>query len=334
MRFRLGIARDAQDANGNPNFGVAALETLSRNPDLTWEWLPGLVPEITPDIAAQYDGVYLQTSRTPATAVARSDCRLKIVARHGVGFDSVDVPAMTAKGVVVTNTPFAIRRPVAVAALTLIFALGGRLFAKDRITRANDWRARNDLMGVGLATRTLGIVGAGGIGAELIPLARPFFSRVVAADPFVDAARISALGAEKIELDSLMAVADFIVIVCPLNADTLKLIDARRLGLMKPTAFLVNVGRGPIVDEAALIDVLRAGRIAGAGLDVFEQEPTAPDNPLLSMESVIVTPHALCWTDECFHEIAVSGLNSVVDVSLGLRPQHVVNPEVYNTAKS
>ena len=130
------------------------------------------------------------------------------------------------------------------------------------------------------------------------------------------------------------AVADFIVIVCPLNADTLKLIDARRLGLMKPTAFLVNVGRGPIVDEAALIDVLRAGRIAGAGLDVFEQEPTAPDNPLLSMESVIVTPHALCWTDECFHEIAVSGLNSVVDVSLGLRPQHVVNPEVYNTAKS
>ena len=168
----------------------------------------------------------------------------------------------------------------------------------------------------------------------MIPLARPFFSRVVAADPFVDAARISALGAEKIELDSLMAVADFIVIVCPLNADTLKLIDARRLGLMKPTAFLVNVGRGPIVDEAALIDVLRAGRIAGAGLDVFEQEPTAPDNPLLSMESVIVTPHALCWTDECFHEIAVSGLNSVVDVSLGLRPQHVVNPEVYNTAKS
>lgn len=334
MPFRLGIARDAQDANGNPNFGVAALETLSRNPDLTWEWLPGPVPEITPDIAAQYDGVYLQTSRTPGTAVARSDCRLKIVARHGVGFDSVDVPAMTAKGIVVTNTPFAIRRPVAVAALTLIFALGGRLFAKDRITRANDWRARNDLMGVGLATRTLGIVGAGGIGAELIPLARPFFSRVVAADPFVDAARISALGAEKIELDSLMAVADFIVIVCPLNADTLKLIDARRLALMKPTAFLVNVGRGPIVDEAALIDVLRAGRIAGAGLDVFEQEPTAPDNPLLSMESVIVTPHALCWTDECFHEIAVSGLNSVVDVSLGLRPQHVVNPEVYNTAKS
>jgi D-3-phosphoglycerate dehydrogenase len=266
--------------------------------------------------------------------VARSDCRLKIVARHGVGFDSVDVPAMTAKGIVVTNTPFAIRRPVAVAALTLIFALGGRLFAKDRITRANDWRARNDLMGVGLATRTLGIVGVGGIGAELIPLARPFFARVVAADPFVDAARISALGAEKIELDSLMAVADFIVIVCPLNADTLKLIDARRLALMKPTAFLVNVGRGPIVDEAALIDVLRAGRIAGAGLDVFEQEPTAPDNPLLSMESVIVTPHALCWTDECFHEIAVSGLNSVVDVSLGLRPQHVVNPEVYNTAKS
>ncbi len=333
MAFRLGLTRDARDAAGNPNFGVAALETLSRNPDLTWEWLPETVSEITPDIAAQYDGLYLLSARMPASAVARSDCKVKIVARHGVGFDSVDVAAMTAKGVVVTNTPFAIRRPVAVAALTLAFALAGRLFAKDRITRANDWPARNDLMGVGLATRSLGVVGAGGIGAELIPLARPFFARVLAADPFVDAARMKGLGAEKVAIDALMTEADFIVIACPLNADTLKLIDARRLALMKPTAFLVNVARGPIVDEAALIECLRAGGIAGAGLDVFEREPTTPDNPLLTMDNVIVTPHALCWTDECFHEIALSGLGSVVDVSLGRRPPHVVNPEVYAAAK-
>jgi D-3-phosphoglycerate dehydrogenase len=333
MTFRLGLTRDARDAAGNPNFGVAALKALDRNPNLSWEWLPEQVKEITPDIAARYDGLYLLSARMPASAVARDDRRVKIVARHGVGFDSVDVAAMTAKGIVVTNTPIAIRRPVAVAALTMLFALGGRLFDKDRITRANDWPARNDLMGVGFATRTLGVVGAGGIGAELIPLARPFFARVVAADPFVDADRMSGLGAEKADLDQLMAMADFIVIACPLNDDTLKLINARRLALMKPSAFLVNVARGPIVDEAALIETLRAGRIAGAGLDVFEREPTEPDNPLLSMENVIVTPHALCWTDECFHEIAVSGLGAVVDVSLGLRPPHVVNPEVYAAGK-
>lgn len=333
MAFKLGVTRDAMDASGEPNFGRAAFSVLDRNPDLTWEWLAENVREITPDIAAQYDGIYLLSARMPASAVARSDCRVKIAARHGVGFDSVDVPAMSAKGIVVTNTPIAIRRPVAVAALTMIFALTGRLFAKDRITRANNWPARNDLMGVGLATRTLGIVGAGGIGAELIPLARPFFKRVVAADPFVDKAKLAALGAEKAELDALMAESDFVVIACPLNDDTLKLINARRLALMKPTAFLVNVARGPIVDEAALIETLRAGRIAGAGLDVFEREPTEPDNPLLTMDNVIVTPHSLAWTDECFHEIAVSGLSAVVDVSLGLRPPHVVNPEVYAAGK-
>jgi D-3-phosphoglycerate dehydrogenase len=332
MTFRLGLSRDAMDAAGRPNFGEAALAVLDRNPALVWEWLPEVVPAITPDLAARYDGLYLLSARMPAIAVARADRRVRIVARHGVGFDSVDVPAMTEQGIVVTNTPFAIRRPVAVAALTMIFALAGRLFAKDRITRANDWPARNDLMGVGLATRTLGVVGAGGIGQELIPLARPFFRRVIAADPYVGGDRLTALGAERRDLDPLLAEADFVVIACPLNAETTKLIDARRLGLMKPNAFLVNVARGPIVDEAALIQHLDQGGIAGAGLDVFEREPTAPDNPLLRMANVIVTPHALCWTDECFHEIAVAGLTSVVDLSLGRRPVHVVNPEVYARA--
>jgi phosphoglycerate dehydrogenase-like enzyme len=132
-----------------------------------------------------------------------------------------------------------------------------------------------------------------------------------------------------VPLDALMREADFVVVCCLLNEETRHMIDARRLALMKPTAYYINVGRGPIHDERALAEALVAGRIAGAGLDVTEREPIEPDSPLLGMENVIVTPHALCWTDECFHEIAATALGSIVDVSQGRRPAHVVNPEVY-----
>jgi len=118
-------------------------------------------------------------------------------------------------------------------------------------------------------------------------------------------------------------------VACLLNDETRHLIGADQFAQMKPTAFFINVARGPIVDEPALLEALRAGRIAGAGLDVFEQEPVDPQNPLLRMENVIVTPHALCWTDECFDAIARSGLQGVVDFSLGRRPAHIVNPQAW-----
>jgi phosphoglycerate dehydrogenase-like enzyme len=129
-----------------------------------------------------------------------------------------------------------------------------------------------------------------------------------------------------VPLDGLMREADFVVVCCLLNDETRHLIDARMLALMKPTAYYLNMGRGPIHDEQALAAALKSGRIAGAGLDVTEREPIEPDSPLLGMDNVIITPHALCWTDECFHEIASTALQSIVDVSLGRRPAHVVNP--------
>ena len=149
---------------------------------------------------------------------------------------------------------------------------------------------------------------------------------MIVADPFADAATVTGLGASIVPLDSLMREADFVVVCCLLNDETRHLIDARKLALMKPTAYYLNMGRGPIHDEKALAEALKSGRIAGAGLDVTEREPIEPDSPLLGMENVIITPHALCWTDECFHEIASTALQSIVDVSLGRRPAHVVNP--------
>ncbi|MEK9776715.1 MAG: NAD(P)-dependent oxidoreductase, partial [Quisquiliibacterium sp.] len=247
-----------------------------------------------------------------------------IVARHGVGFDSVDVKALAARGILTTNTPVAVRRPVAVAALTQIFALAGRLFAKDRITRQAQWNERTGHMGLGLTTRTLGVVGAGGIGKEFLVLAQPFGWKMLACDPFVDAATIEALGARSVDLKTLLAQSDFVVMMTLLNESTRHLVGAAELAMMKPQAFLVNIARGPVVNEQALIEALRAGRIAGAALDVFEQEPVAPDNPLLAMDNVILTPHALCWTDECFDAIAREGLGCIVDFSLGRKPASVV----------
>jgi D-3-phosphoglycerate dehydrogenase len=327
--FKLGIVRDVLNAAGEPSFGARALEVLKANPAIEWEYTPQSVKEIPADWAARYDALYVNSSRVSAATVGREDRRLRIVARHGVGYDSVDVAALTARRVVLTNTPIAVRRPVAVATLTLLFALAGRLFAKDRITRAARWTDRNELMGTGLIGRTLGIVGGGGIGRELLRVSAPFGLQRLVADPYADPAAIAALDATVVPLERLLRESDFVVIACLLNDETRHLIGARQFNLMKPTAYFINVARGPIVDEPALIEALRARRIAGAGLDVFEQEPVDPQNPLLQMDHVIVTPHALCWTDECFHSIASDGLQSVVDFSLGRRPVHVVNPEAW-----
>jgi D-3-phosphoglycerate dehydrogenase len=329
MTFRVGVTRDLRTVDGEPCFGRRAFDVLKANADIKWEWLSEDPKEVTPDIAARYDGLHLNLPRVTPASLARSDCRLKVIARHGVGFDTVDLDAATARGIVVTNTPLAVRRPVAVATLTLIFALAGRLFKKHELVQTGRWNDRMNYMGQGLTGRTLGLVGAGGIGQEILKLARPFFARMLVADPYAEVEAVRALGAEVGPLDAVMREADFVVVCCLLNDETRHLIDAEKLALMKPTAYYINVGRGPIHDERALADVVLGGRIAGAGLDVTEREPLEPESPLLGLENVIVTPHALCWTDECFHDIAATALQSVVDVSLGKRPIHVVNPEVY-----
>jgi phosphoglycerate dehydrogenase-like enzyme len=322
--FKLGITRDLLTAKGEPCFDPRAFDILKANPAIVWEWLPAELSEITPDIMARYDGLHINLPRVTSASVSGADLRVKIIARNGVGYDSVDVAACHARGVTVTNTPLAIRRPVAVATLTMIFALSGHLLKKNELSRTGRWNARTDFMGQGLTTRTLGVVGAGGIGQELLQLARPFFKTMIAADPAVEPAVLTGLGASLLPLDDVMRQADFVVVCAALTPATRHLISAALLALMKPTAYFFNMGRGPITDEAALIAALQSGRIAGAGLDVTEQEPIAPDNPLLQMDNVIVTPHALCWTDECFRDIAETALRSIVDVSLGKTPKHVV----------
>jgi len=327
-RFRVGITRDILDSRGEPAFGRAALAILDAAPDLAWEYLPEVVGALTAEHAARYDAVYVNMARVPAAAVSREDCRLRVVARHGVGYDSVDVPAMTRAGVIVTNTPWAMPRPVATIALTFVLALAGKLMLKDRLTRTGRWDERLDHMGMGLTGRTLGVVGAGRIGKELLRMARTFDLKLLAADPHANAVELAYIGAQKVDLPTLLEESDFVVAIPLLNEETRHLIGAPQFALMKSSAYFVNVSRGPVVDEPALIAALRDGRIAGAALDVFEREPVAHSNPLLAMDNVIVTPHSLCWTDECFHNMATTGLASIVDALSGRVPEFVVDRDV------
>ncbi len=325
MVFKVGSTRDLVTASGKPAFNEAAFEELDRNPDIEWEWIPEDLTEITPDIAARYDAIHVNLPRVTAQSVARDDCRVKIFARNGVGFDTVDVAACAAKGITVTNTPFAIQRPVAVAALTLIFSLAGKMLIKDRLVRAGRWNDRVEHMGVGVSGRTLGLVGAGGIGQEFIPLARPFFREILVADPHVDDGVFQKMGARKVDFQDMLAASDFVCAMCPLNDDTHHIMNTEAFAAMKPGALFINVARGPVHDEAALVAALLSGHLAGAALDVTEVEPLSPDSPLIDMENTILTPHSLCWTDECFEDIARTALRSIVDVSLGVDPAHPVS---------
>jgi len=325
--FRVGITSDILDSRGEPAFGRGPLAALDTAAGLQWEWLPKGLREITAEHAAEYDALYVNSPKVPAAAVARPDLRLRLISRHGVGYDSVDVPAMTRAGVLVANTPGAVPRPVATMAITLLLALAHRLPAKDRITRAGKWGERLEHMGIGLTGRTLGVVGAGRIGKELLRMAKVFELRLIAADPYADEKELAGLGTRKLPLADVMAQSDFVIVTCLLNAETRHLVNAAQIARMKPTAFLINVARGPVVEETALAAALATRRIAGAGLDVFEEEPTPADNPILKLDSVIVAPHALAWTDEMFDAIARAGIGAVLAVHAGRRPEFLVNPE-------
>ena len=230
----------------------------------------------------------------------------------------------------VVITPDGVRRPVAVSILTLIFALAGKLFVKDRIARQGPpgWAEKTVHNGMGLVGRTLGSVGMGNIGAEMFRLACPLGMRFIAHDPFADPALAADLGVTLVDLDDVFRESDFVCVNCPLAPETHHLVNMDRLRLMKPTAFLVNTARGPIVDQAALTEVLLARGIAGAGLDVLEQEPPDADDPILGLDNVIVTPHALCWTDQLFAGSGAADVRAVLAVMAGNVPTGIVNREI------
>jgi phosphoglycerate dehydrogenase-like enzyme len=330
-RFRVALSGDFLKADGTPAYPMVDLEPL-RQAGGEIAYMHAVDRVMRAADLEGFDALILLRSRFDERSIP-GDGRLALVARFGVGYDTVDVAACTKAGVGLVITPDGVRRPVAVTVLTFMLALAHRLIAKDRLTRTGPpgWAMRSEYMGVGLTGRTLGLLGVGNIGAEVFRLAAPLDMRFIAHDPYIDPAKARSLGAELVDIETLFREADFLSINAPLSEATRGLVGARLIGLMKPSAYLINTARGPIVDQRALYEALAAGRIAGAGLDVFEVEPAPADEPILKLDNVIATPHALCFTDECFAENGAADVRAVLAVMRGETPANLVNPEVVET---
>jgi D-3-phosphoglycerate dehydrogenase len=258
--------------------------------------------------------------------------RMRVVARIGVGFDTVDVPALTAKRVPLMTVGTANSPSVAEQAFSLMFALAKRNAQHDAGVRSGTWRDQLTTLPVDLLEKTVLIVGFGRIGTRMAKRCLAFEMRVLVYDPYVPVSAIEALGCEPVRnLDHAIAEADFITVHCPKNTETANMFDARRLRLMKPSAYIVNTARGGIVNEQALTDALAAEKIAGAGIDVFEREPAPLDHPLLKLSNVIVAPHMAGVTRESMDRMGMAAVRNILSVLDG-EPikENAVNREVFD----
>src|SRR5262245_41166386 len=326
--FRVALSGDFKKADGSPTYPDFDLTPLKRAPNVEMAFLEPVNP-IPAEQLEDFDALILLAHRFAPESVPKSG-RLAVVARFGVGYDTVDVPALSKAGIALAITPDGVRRPVAVSIITLMLALTGELMIKDRLTRegAAGFAKRSDHMGAGLVGRTFGSLGVGNIGAEVFRLLQPFGMSFIAHDPYIDRAVAAELGIELVGLEELFRRADVLSVSVPLSAETRHIVNAERLALMKPTAYVINTARGPIVDQKALTRALQERRIAGAGLDVLEQEPPETDDPILKLDNVILAPHALCWTDQCFAGNGEADVRAVLEFQHGRVPRGVVNREV------
>ncbi|MCB1495499.1 MAG: dehydrogenase [Bauldia sp.] len=329
--FRVALSGDFNKADGAPTFPDFDLDPLRDEPNVELRFLES-EDTLSGRQLEDFDALILLAHRFARQSVPESG-RLTVVARFGVGYDTVDVDACTDAGIALVITPDGVRRPVAVSIMTFMLALTGKLKVKDQLTRqaAAGFAKRSDHMGVGLVGRTLGSLGIGNIGAELYRLAMPFDMKYIAHDPYADKAVAAELGIELVGLEELFRRADVLSVSCPLSEATRHIVNAKHLALMKPTAYLINTARGPIVDQKALTRVLQEGRIAGAGLDVLETEPPDADDPILKLDNVLLAPHALCWTDQCFAGNGAADVRAVLDVMHGREPRGVVNRDILAT---
>ncbi|HXJ94367.1 MAG TPA: NAD(P)-dependent oxidoreductase [Terriglobia bacterium] len=326
--FRVGLTRDLLAADGSLALGDLGLGRLESEPHISLEFFAEFRPEVTPEQIAGYDAVISFAPAYTRKTMQNTDLRLSVLARVGVGYDMLDLEALSDGNIIVTITPDGVRRPVACGIAGLILALAHQLPQKERLVRRGAWKERSSIKSIGLTGRTLGSVGLGNIGREMFRVLQPFHMIHLAADPYVHPKAAQEIGVQLVDLETLMKESDFVSVNCPLTPETRHLIGARQLAWMKPTAFFINTSRGAVVDQAALYGALKENRIRGAALDVFEAEPIAADDPLLALDNVIATPHSLCWTDECFRLMGESAVRSVLAVLRGEEPSHVVNDSV------
>ncbi|MBT3701787.1 MAG: dehydrogenase [Alphaproteobacteria bacterium] len=332
--FRVALSADFRSEDGSLTFPDFDLAPLYADSNIDVAYIPSRDGRIAAEDVADFDALILLMPTFDGDSIPHNG-RLGIVARFGVGYDTVDVGACSKAGIAVAITPDGVRRPVAAAVLTFILALAGKLFVKDSLVRQGPegFARRVDHMGMGLVGKTLGSIGLGNIGAEVFRLCAPLDMNFIYTDPYVDPAVGTSVNARMVDLETLFRESDFITVNAPYNDETHHLVNAERLAMMKPTAYLINTARGPLVDQKALVNALQNNAIAGAALDVFDPEPPMADDPLLALDNVILTPHALCWTDQCFAGIGASAVAAVLDVKNGQSPSHPVDSAIVDNSQ-
>jgi phosphoglycerate dehydrogenase-like enzyme len=339
--FHIAFTGDFLNENGESAYGDLDLAALTQPPYVALRFLTGQSPrrgdaaywqrfyslQVTPDDVRGVAGlVVLRPWVKEPTLAAASD--LVVIGRSGAGYDKIDVAACTAHDVALFNAPLALNHATASSALLFMLALAKRLAEQERLARSGRWDLQSSTMGSELEGRTLGIIGLGHSGRELARLVAPFAMRVLAYSPHAEGAKAAALGVRIVSLDELLAASDFVSLHARLTAENRGLLGREQLARMKATAFLINVARGELVDQAALVVALRERRISGAALDVYEHEPLPLDDPLLALDNVILTPHWSASTTDVFATASRVVTAGMLRAARGLVPDNVVNREV------
>jgi len=324
-RFQVGLSADFLDENRRLIFPDIGLDLLEKQPGVEYRFISEYYPEYAPEQIADYDVVISLKPRVTANSLVGID-RLCAIGRCGVGYDNVDLHVCTERDVAVYITPQGVIRPMAESIVLFVLALSHNLVRRDRMVRKGKWGESTRMLGNEPRDKVIGSIGFGGIAREALRLLRAFGpSRVLVFDPYLSADAIRNAGAEPVSIEEVFRLSDYVLINCPLTAQTRRMVGDDLLSLMKRTAFLINTARGPIVDEPALIAVLEEGRIAGAALDVFESEPLPADSRLAKLENVILTSHSVGWTRELFRDMGRIDCEGALAVMRGEHPRNVVN---------
>jgi len=287
-------------------------------------------PEAILEVARDADAI-LTTYAKVTTEVVQALTKCKIIARFGIGVDNVDIDMATKKGIVVTKVPDYCIDEVSDHAVALLLSVVRKIPYSNKLVQASDWRMPAVVPIKRLRGTTLGLVGFGRIPQLVAPKAQAFGMNVVTYDPFVPKDVLAKANVKHVELEELLKTSDYVSLHCPLMPETKHIMNAKTFAMMKPGSYIVNTGRGPLIDEAALAAALDKGQLAGAALDVVEKEPPT-DSPILGRDNVIITPHTAFYSEEALLDLQAKAAEEVVRVLSGQAPKNPVNPEALKAA--
>lgn len=343
--FVVALTGDFLGTDGRPAYGDACTRMLDRQEGIEWRFLEDLAPRqgdqdywsrlyslrIEPRHLKGVHGLVVLRPWLQASAFSEGAGELLVVGRSGAGYDKIDVAACTAHGVAVFNAPLALDHSTASSALMFMLALAKRLPQQDHVTRLGRWDLQPEVLGHEIEGRTLGIVGLGHSGRELVRLVAPFRMRVLAHSPRAERDVAETLGVRLTSLDEMLVESDFVSLHCSLTSERRGLIGKAQLARMRPTSYFINVARGELVDQRSLVSALRERRIAGAALDVFEIEPVPAGDPIFELENVILAPHWSASSADVWAATAEVMARGMGRAARGEVPECVVNPEVLDS---